>query len=63
MFCLVVFTLLLLFVKQVTVRSLQDVISYFVIQTHGNLKPFIMQTCNEALQMDHSSESKTRVKS
>uniref|UniRef100_A0A8V0XI92 Signal transducing adaptor family member 1 n=1 Tax=Gallus gallus TaxID=9031 RepID=A0A8V0XI92_CHICK len=49
--------------RQVTVRSLQDVISYFVIQTHGNLKPFIMQTCNEALQKDHSSESKTRVKS
>lgn len=49
--------------RQVTVRSLQDVISYFVIQTHGNLKPFIMQTCNEALQMDHSSESKTREKS
>ncbi|XP_010708196.1 signal-transducing adaptor protein 1 isoform X2 [Meleagris gallopavo] len=49
--------------RQVTVKSLQDVINYFVIQTHGNLKPFIMQTCNEALQMDQSSESKTQEKS
>ncbi|NXJ13044.1 STAP1 protein, partial [Odontophorus gujanensis] len=49
--------------KQVVVKSLQDVISYFVIQTHGNLKPFIMQTCNEVLQMDKSSESKTEEKS
>ncbi|XP_032300155.1 signal-transducing adaptor protein 1 isoform X2 [Coturnix japonica] len=46
--------------RQVTVTSLQDVISYFVIQTHGSLKPFIMQTCNEALQTDQSYESKTQ---
>ncbi|XP_072192285.1 signal-transducing adaptor protein 1 [Excalfactoria chinensis] len=46
--------------RQVTVTSLQDVISYFVIQTHGILKPFIMQTCNEAPQTDQSYESKTQ---
>ncbi|XP_035180324.1 signal-transducing adaptor protein 1 isoform X2 [Oxyura jamaicensis] len=46
--------------RKVTLASLQDVINYFVTQTHGNLKPFVMETCHNALQMAHSSESKTQ---
>ncbi|XP_026703717.1 signal-transducing adaptor protein 1 [Athene cunicularia] len=30
--------------KQVTLPSLQDVVSYFVTQTQGNLKPFVIET-------------------
>uniref|UniRef100_A0A8D0EHM3 Signal transducing adaptor family member 1 n=1 Tax=Strix occidentalis caurina TaxID=311401 RepID=A0A8D0EHM3_STROC len=30
--------------KQVTLPSLQDVVSYFVTQTRGNLKPFVIET-------------------
>ncbi|NXC38648.1 STAP1 protein, partial [Penelope pileata] len=30
--------------RQVTLTSLEDVINYFVTQTQGNLKPFVMQT-------------------
>ncbi|NWR65355.1 STAP1 protein, partial [Bucorvus abyssinicus] len=30
--------------KQVTLPSLQDVVSYFVTQTQGSLKPFVIQT-------------------
>ncbi|NXI62082.1 STAP1 protein, partial [Anseranas semipalmata] len=45
--------------RQVTLTSLQDVINYFVTQTRGNLKPFVMQMCHNALQMAQSSESKT----
>nr|XP_009932605.1 PREDICTED: signal-transducing adaptor protein 1 [Opisthocomus hoazin] len=30
--------------RQVTLPSLQDVVSYFVTQTRGNLKPFVIQT-------------------
>ncbi|NXK48235.1 STAP1 protein, partial [Chauna torquata] len=36
--------------RKVTLKSLQDVIHYFVTQTRGNLKPFVMQTCHSALQ-------------
>ncbi|XP_013049217.3 signal-transducing adaptor protein 1 [Anser cygnoides] len=46
--------------RKVSLASLQDVINYFVTQTQGNLKPFVMETCHNALQMAHSSESKTR---
>ncbi|KAM7113277.1 signal-transducing adaptor protein 1 [Ciconia maguari] len=31
--------------RQVILPSLQDVVSYFVTQTQGNLKPFVIQTC------------------
>ncbi|XP_010130855.1 PREDICTED: signal-transducing adaptor protein 1 [Buceros rhinoceros silvestris] len=31
--------------KQVALPSLQDVVNYFVTQTQGNLKPFVIQTC------------------
>ncbi|NXG70199.1 STAP1 protein, partial [Baryphthengus martii] len=31
--------------KQVTLPSLQDVVNYFVTQTQGNLKPFLIQRC------------------
>ncbi|XP_009486175.2 signal-transducing adaptor protein 1 [Pelecanus crispus] len=31
--------------RQVTLPSLQDVVNYFVTQTQGNLKPFVIQTC------------------
>ncbi|NXR09264.1 STAP1 protein, partial [Semnornis frantzii] len=30
--------------RKVTLPSLQDVVNYFVTQTQGNLKPFVMQT-------------------
>ncbi|XP_068027331.1 signal-transducing adaptor protein 1 [Melanerpes formicivorus] len=30
--------------RRVTVPSLQDVVNYFVTQTQGNLKPFVLQT-------------------
>ncbi|XP_040438322.1 signal-transducing adaptor protein 1 [Falco naumanni] len=30
--------------RQVTLPSLQDVVNYFVTQTQGNLKPFVIQT-------------------
>uniref|UniRef100_A0A8B9CEV2 Signal transducing adaptor family member 1 n=1 Tax=Anser brachyrhynchus TaxID=132585 RepID=A0A8B9CEV2_9AVES len=61
MICLVFsFCLFCFSVKQVSLASLQDVINYFVTQTQGNLKPFVMETCHNALQMAHSSESKTR---
>ncbi|KFO80724.1 Signal-transducing adaptor protein 1, partial [Cuculus canorus] len=30
--------------RQVTLPSLQDVVNYFVAQTRGNLKPFVLQT-------------------
>ncbi|NXX43410.1 STAP1 protein, partial [Tricholaema leucomelas] len=30
--------------RRVTLPSLQDVVNYFVTQTQGNLKPFVMQT-------------------
>lgn len=42
-FCLVFVVVVL--VKQVTLPSLQDVVSYFVTQTQGSLKPFVLQTC------------------
>jgi len=38
------FGVLFVLVKQVTLPSLQDVVSYFVTQTRGNLKPFVIQT-------------------
>ncbi|NWH67699.1 STAP1 protein, partial [Geococcyx californianus] len=31
--------------RQVMLPSLQDVVNYFVTQTRGNLKPFVIQTC------------------
>ncbi|NXN97034.1 STAP1 protein, partial [Rhinopomastus cyanomelas] len=31
--------------RQVALPSLQDVVNYFVTQTRGNLKPFVMQSC------------------
>ncbi|NXL91694.1 STAP1 protein, partial [Alectura lathami] len=46
--------------RQVTLTSLQDVISYFVTQTQGNLKPFVLQTAHNALHRDQPSESKTQ---
>lgn len=61
MFCLVFSICLFCFsVKQVSLASLQDVINYFVTQTQGNLKPFVMGAYHNALQTAHSSESKTQ---
>uniref|UniRef100_A0A8B9PKB0 Signal transducing adaptor family member 1 n=1 Tax=Apteryx owenii TaxID=8824 RepID=A0A8B9PKB0_APTOW len=36
--------------RQVTLMSLHDVINYFVTQTRGNLKPFVMPTHDNMLQ-------------
>ncbi|XP_005011866.2 signal-transducing adaptor protein 1 [Anas platyrhynchos] len=46
--------------RKVSLASLQDVINYFVTQTQGNLKPFVMGACHNALRTAHSSESKTQ---
>ncbi|NXC13675.1 STAP1 protein, partial [Corythaeola cristata] len=45
MFYLVGFFVVVVLVKQVTLPSLQDVVNYFVTQTQGELKPFVIQTC------------------
>uniref|UniRef100_A0A8C0FBH2 Signal transducing adaptor family member 1 n=1 Tax=Bubo bubo TaxID=30461 RepID=A0A8C0FBH2_BUBBB len=43
--------------KQVTLPSLQDVVSYFVTQTRGNLKPFVIETRTFMTSHRHSRDT------